>query len=456
MEEGQMDFDHSHEQHHNNEHQENHGHQENHDQGETFTAMDQPMFNVTESLMDNAVIKVVGVGGGGNNAVEHMLKHNIEGVTFICANTDAQALRNSSSRISLQLGGELTKGLGAGANPEVGKRAAQEDRMRIQEALEGADMVFITAGMGGGTGTGAAPIIAEIAKDMGILTVAVVTKPFPFEGRRRMQVAEYGIQELSQHVDSLITIPNAKLMSVLGKNVSLLDAFKAANGVLQGAVQGISELITRPGLINVDFADVRTVMSAMGVAMMGTATASGDSRAREAAEAAVASPLLEDINLAGAKGVLVNITAGMDMSIGEFEEVGEVIKNFTSDQATVVVGTVIDPEMSDELRVTIVVTGLEGAPQAVTAGSFAPTAQRVSQSGYNVGGYQQNVQESGASSQPRRAPVSGVEQKHSAQPQFRRAAPVAEQDKSENMGASSAKSSSDYLDIPTFLRRQAD
>jgi cell division protein FtsZ len=313
----------------------------------------------SESLVENAIIKVIGVGGGGSNAVEHMLEQNIEDVEFICTNTDAQALKNSNAKITIQIGYELTKGLGAGANPEIGKRAAQEDRCHIQKALEGADMVFITAGMGGGTGTGAAPIIAEIAQDMGILTVAVVTKPFPFEGRRRMQLAEQGINELAHCVDSLITIPNSKLLSVLGKNITLLDAFKAANGVLQGAVQGISELIIRPGLINVDFADVKTVMSGMGIAMMGTAVATGENRSHEAAEAAVASPLLEDINLAGAKGVLVNITAGMDMSIGEFESVGDVIKTFTSDQATVVVGTVIDTEMKDELRVTLVVTGLE-------------------------------------------------------------------------------------------------
>lgn len=316
------------------------------------------MFDVSETLLDNAVIKVVGIGGGGSNAVEHMLTQSLEGVDFYCANTDAQALRNCTSRNVIQLGAQLTKGLGAGANPEIGKRAAHEDRNRIQEILNGTDMLFITAGMGGGTGTGAAPVVAEIAKEMGILTVAVVTKPFPFEGRRRMQLAEIGIAELAERVDSLIVIPNEKLLTVLGKGVSLLDAFKAANSVLQGAVQGISELITRPGLINVDFADVRTVMSEMGMAMMGTASARGENRAKEAAESAVASPLLEDISLSGAKGVLVNITAGMDMSIGEFEEVGEVIKGFTSEQATVVVGTVIDPEMREDLRVTIVVTGL--------------------------------------------------------------------------------------------------
>ncbi len=396
------------------------------------------MFEISESLTDNAVIKVIGVGGGGGNAVEHMLTQNIEGVEFICANTDSQALKNSSARHAIQIGNELTKGLGAGANPEVGKRAAQEDRARIQQALEGADMVFITAGMGGGTGTGAAPVIAEVAKEMGILTVAVVTKPFPFEGRRRMQLAEYGISELSQSVDSLITIPNAKLLSVLGKNISLLDAFKAANGVLQGAVQGIAELITRPGLINVDFADVRTVMSAMGVAMMGTATAAGENRAREAAEAAVASPLLEDVNLAGAKGVLVNITAGMDMSIGEFEEVGDVIKAFTSDQATVVVGTVIDPDMSDELRVTIVVTGLDTADEH--AKFVSGTAGQKSASPYG----RQNV--SFKSSE------NGVNTNNT----LRRQAPSVEAQEVEKEQKVAAEGDNEYLDIPTFLRRKAD
>ncbi len=399
------------------------------------------MFEISESLTDNAVIKVIGVGGGGGNAVEHMLSQNIEGVEFICANTDSQALKNSSARHVIQIGTELTKGLGAGANPEVGKRAAQEDRSRIQQALEGADMVFITAGMGGGTGTGAAPIIAEVAKEMGILTVAVVTKPFPFEGRRRMQLAEYGISELSQSVDSLITIPNAKLLSVLGKNISLLDAFKAANGVLQGAVQGIAELITRPGLINVDFADVRTVMSAMGVAMMGTATATGENRARQAAEAAVASPLLEDVNLAGAKGVLVNITAGMDMSIGEFEEVGDVIKAFTSDQATVVVGTVIDSEMSDELRVTIVVTGLEtNVDKAALAGGIHKAASPYSRQPVS---FQQQ-------------PKIGENSPFNSSNILKRQAPSMEVLENDKEQKTTAEASGEYLDIPTFLRRKAD
>lgn len=316
------------------------------------------MFELGDNIPHNALIKVVGIGGGGGNAIEHMMAENIEGVEFVCANTDAQALQRSSARTVIQLGEEITKGLGAGANPEVGRQAAEENRDRIREALEGTDMVFLTAGMGGGTGTGAAPIVAEIAKELGILTVAVVTKPFAFEGRKRMRIADEGIKALSKYVDSLITIPNNKLLSVLGKNISLLNAFKAANNVLRGAVQGIADLITRPGLINVDFADVRTVMSEMGMAMMGTGIGTGENRAREAAEAAISSPLLEDVDFSGARGVLVNITAGMDMSIGEFEAVGDAIKGFTSENATVVVGTVIDPDMTEEMRVTIVVTGL--------------------------------------------------------------------------------------------------
>ncbi|MCA0403637.1 MAG: cell division protein FtsZ, partial [Proteobacteria bacterium] len=316
------------------------------------------MFELAESKQDSAVIKVVGVGGGGGNAVEHMVIEKIDDVEFICANTDAQALKNSNAKVHIQLGDELTKGLGAGANPRIGREAAEEDRERIKEVLAGADMVFITAGMGGGTGTGAAPVFAEIAKELGILTVAVVTKPFSFEGKQRALAAEDGIRRLAEHVDSLITIPNNKLLSVLGKNISLLNAFKAANNVLLGAVKGISDLITRPGLINVDFADVRTVMSEMGMAMMGTGSAVGEQRARQAAEAAIASPLLEDVNFSGARGILVNITAGLDMSIGEFEEVGDVVKEFISDDATVVVGTVIDPEMTEEMRVTVIVTGL--------------------------------------------------------------------------------------------------
>jgi cell division protein FtsZ len=316
-------------------------------------------FELLDTSEQSAVIRVVGIGGGGGNAIVHIMERKIEGVVeVIYANTDSQAMKNSAANTIIQLGENITRGLGAGANPEIGRRAAEEDREKIRAALNGSDMVFIVAGMGGGTGTGAAPVFAQIAKELGILTVAVITKPFSFEGRMRLQTAEQGIANLVQYVDSLITIPNNKLLTVLGKNVTLINAFKAANDVLHGAVQGIAELITRPGLINVDFADVRTVMSEMGMAMMGTGVGSGDNRARLAAEAAIASPLLEDVDLNGAKGVLVNITAGLDLSIGEFEEVGEIVKSITSESATVVVGTVIDPDLRDEIRVTMIMTGL--------------------------------------------------------------------------------------------------
>ena len=322
------------------------------------------MFELVDSAPQSAVIKVIGVGGGGGNAVQHMLQSNVEGVDFIAANTDAQALKNIHAKTVLQMGSAITKGLGAGANPDVGRQAALEDRDRIGEALAGADMVFITAGMGGGTGTGAAPVVAEVARELGILTVAVVTRPFRFE--KRGEAADRGIRELSAAVDSLITIPNEKLLAVLGEKCSMLDAFREANEVLQGAVQGIADLIIRPGMMNVDFADVRTVMSEMGMAMMGTGRANGDSRARDAAERAIRSPLLEDVDLNGARGILVNVTAGPDLSIGEFTEVGEVIDGLASESATVVVGTVIDPDIGDELKVTVVATGL-GEPQAKEA-----------------------------------------------------------------------------------------
>ncbi len=316
------------------------------------------MFELVENVPQSAVIKVIGVGGGGGNAVHHMITNQVDGVEFICANTDAQALNNLKTKTILQMGSNITKGLGAGANPEIGRQAAIEDRDEIADILSGGDMVFITAGMGGGTGTGATPIVAEVAKEMGILTVAVVTKPFPFEGKKRASIAEKGIAELSEHVDSLITIPNEKLLDVLGKEASLLEAFKAANDVLLGAVKGIADLIMHPGHINVDFADVKTVMSEMGMAMMGTGFACGEDRAREASESAIRSPLLEDVNLQGARGILVNITAGENLSLGEFSEVGDTIEEFASDDATVVVGTVIDPDLDEEMRVTVVATGL--------------------------------------------------------------------------------------------------
>lgn len=376
------------------------------------------MFELVDSVNDSAVIKLIGVGGGGSNAVEHMVHSNIEGVEFICANTDAQALSKMSAKTALHIGQGLTKGLGAGANPEIGRQAALEDRDRIASCMDGTDMLFITAGMGGGTGTGALPVVAQIAREMGILTVAVVTKPFPFEGGKRMQIADQGIQELKEHVDSLITIPNEKLLSVLGKNITLLDAFKAANDVLRGAVQGIAELITNPGLINVDFADVRTVMSEMGLAMMGTGIGRGDDRATEAAEMAISSPLLEDINLAGARGILVNITAGMDMAIGEFEEVGNVVRQFAADDATVVVGTAIDQELEGEMRVTIVATGL---------GQAEKPQMRMVQSGRD----------------------GQVDYQQLEKPTVIRKTAV-------NSGAAAASKDLDFLDIPAFLRRQAD
>ncbi len=406
------------------------------------------MFELMDAYSQNAVIKVIGVGGGGGNAVEHMVVASIDGVDFICANTDAQALKNSSARTVLQLGGSMTKGLGAGANPDVGRQAALEDRDRIMELIEGTDMLFITAGMGGGTGTGAAPIVAQIAKEMGILTVAVVTKPFPFEGAKRMKVAQAGIKELAQHVDSLITIPNEKLLSVLGKGVSLLDAFKSANNVLLGAVQGIAELITRPGLINVDFADVRTVMSEMGMGMMGSGSASGDDRARRAAEAAVASPLLEDINLSGARGILVNVTAGLDMSIGEFEEVGNIIKEFASENATVVVGTVIDPDMvAGELRVTVVATGL-GGREEITEKPVKLVYQSVA--GLSTG--HSNAQSGYASDQNAGFGMGDIDYGKLDRPTVMRNQAVA----GRHAQAINLDSNLDYLDIPAFLRRQAD
>jgi cell division protein FtsZ len=391
------------------------------------------MFELVERLAPNAVIKVIGVGGGGGNAVAHMVQQHVEGVDFVCANTDAQAIKNSGAKFSLQLGANVTKGLGAGANPEVGRQAALEDRERIVEMLNGADMVFITAGMGGGTGTGAAPVVAQLAKEMGILTVAVVTKPFPFEGRRRMQVALKGIEDLGQHVDSLITVPNEKLLTVLGRDVTLLSAFKQANDVLLGAVQGIADLITRPGLINVDFADVRTVMSEMGMAMMGTGSARGDDRAVAAAEAAINNPLLEDVNLAGACGILVNVTAGPNLTMREFDEIGQVIHGFASEDATVVIGTALDPELQDEVRVTVVATGLNRAAARVPRTKEEPALR------------------------PRLVLRTGTgnEVVDYAQPQVRVAGPAARQ-ATVAEAATSAEPAMDYLDIPAFLRRQAD
>ncbi len=380
------------------------------------------MFELMDGHCETAVIKVMGIGGGGGNAVGHMLSSGREGVAFVCVNTDAQALKSARVKTGIQIGCNITKGLGAGANPDIGRQAAMEDRDRIEEVVASADMLFITAGLGGGTGTGAAPVVAKLAKELGVLTVAVVTKPFTMEGKKRMGVADQGIAELGRYVDSLITIPNEKLLTVLGPETTLLDAFRAANQVLQGAVQGIAELITRPGLINVDFADVRTVMAEMGMAMIGSGVASGPDRAREAAEAAVSSPLLEDINLAGANGVLVNVTAGMDLSIGEFQEVGETVKQFASDDATVVIGTVVDPDMVEEIRVTVVATGL---------GHGMATGE---------------------------APVKVVHKSGTGEPDYAELEkPAIQRMKAVGDGMTAASSEfEEMLDIPAFLRRQAD
>jgi cell division protein FtsZ len=381
------------------------------------------MFELVDNVPQSAVIKVIGVGGGGGNAVNHMIKNNIEGVEFICANTDAQALKNIGARTVLQLGPGVTKGLGAGTNPEIGRQAAMEDRERIAEVLNGADMVFI-----------------EVAKEMGILTVAVVTRPFPFEGRKRMQVADDGIRALSECVDSLITIPNEKLLTILGKDASLLSAFAKADDVLSGAVRGISDIMQRPGLMNVDFADVKTVMGEMGMAMMGTGCASGPNRAREATEAAIRNPLLEDVNLQGARGILVNITAGLDLSLGEYAAVGEIIEAFASEAATVKVGAVIDADMRDELHVTVVATGLGARIEkpVKVIDNTVPTAVA--------------TPSTTVSAAPRAAEQPAVNYKDYERPTVQRQSLAG--------SAAAAKLNTqddlDYLDIPAFLRRQAD
>src|SRR5512135_2678409 len=388
------------------------------------------MIELIDAQTQEAVIKVIGVGGCGGNAIDHMIAQGVQGVEFICANTDAQALRRNQARVQLQLGAGITKGLGAGADPDIGRAAAMEDRERIAELIRGADMLFLTAGMGGGTGTGAAPVVAQVAKELGILTVAVVTKPFEMEGNKRLSLADQGIAELGKYVDSLITIPNQKLLTVLGGDTTLLDAFKSANQVLQGAVQGIAELITRPGLINVDFADVRTVMAETGMAMMGSGAATGENRARAAAEAAISSPLLEDVNLSGAHGLLINVTAGMDLRTSEFHVVGDTIKQYASEDATVVVGYVIDPEMTDQIRVTVVATGI-GRPMA--ARGLPPGAQPT-------------VQVVAGGRAARRPLENYADLEIPTHMRRRRAV-------GDDVRMDSDES---YLDIPAFLRRQAD
>ena len=382
------------------------------------------MFELMDAHSQSAVIKVIGVGGGGGNAVSHMVNTGIEGVDFVCANTDAQALNTARVKTALQIGCNITKGLGAGADPDIGRQAAMEDRDRIVEVIEGADMLFITAGMGGGTGTGAAPVVAQVAKELGILTVAVVTKPFELEGSKRMTIADHGIAELSKYVDSLITIPNEKLLAVLGSDTTLIDAFQAANEVLQGAVQGIAELITTPGTMNVDFADVRTVMSEMGMAMMGSGVSSGEGRAREAAEAAISSPLLEDVNLSGANGILVNVTSDLNLTIGEFSEIGDTIKEFAASDATVIIGSALDQSMKDEVRVTVVATGL---------------GRHASQSS------------------PMRIIKKDNADNKDASPDYDSLSkPISERKRAVGDDVNDSEANEDLLNVPAFLRRQAD
>jgi len=384
------------------------------------------MFELMDAHSQSAIIKVIGVGGGGGNAVSHMVNAGIEGVDFVCANTDAQALNTARVKTALQIGCNITKGLGAGADPDIGRQAAMEDRDRIVEVIEGADMLFITAGMGGGTGTGAAPVVAQVAKELGILTVAVVTRPFEMEGSKRMTIADNGIAELGKYVDSLITIPNEKLLAVLGSDCTLVNAFESANEVLQGAVQGIAELITTPGTMNVDFADVRTVMSEMGMAMMGTGSSSGEGRAREAAESAISSPLLEDVNLSGANGILVNVTSDLNLTIGEFSEIGDTIKEFAAPDATVIIGSALDPSMNDEVRVTVVATGL---------GKDMTSSQ----------------------TPPMRVIQKETSMENDPNPNYRNyEKPTTERKKAVGDGMEGEESTQEYLDIPAFLRRQAD
>jgi cell division protein FtsZ len=394
-----------------------------------------PMFELMDSGAQDAVIKVIGVGGGGGNAVQHMVTSSINGVDFICTNTDSQALGRVEGAKSLQIGGNITKGLGAGATPEVGQQSALEDRELIQEAIENTDMLFVTAGMGGGTGTGAAPVVAQIAREMGILVVGVVTKPFAFEGTARMKIAMQGIKELSSHVDSLITIPNDKLLDVYGRDFDLMNAFNGANDVLCGAVQGITELITNPGVINVDFADVRTVMSKMGMGMMGSGRSEGEHRAQEAAEAAIASPLLEDVNLAGARGILVNVT-GANMTLGEFQDIGAVINEFASDDATVVMGTAIDESLENEIRVTVVATGLGQASRTqAPVSSSAPVREQ--------------------SAEIKVVPAAPVEADLSYR-DFDKPVSVRKAQAAKESVSLSGDYDEEMLDIPAFLRRQAD
>jgi cell division protein FtsZ len=377
-----------------------------------------PVFELEETK-DNAKIKVIGLGGGGSNAINRMMEARFTGVEFIVANTDVQALRASPAPVKLQLGARLTMGLGAGADPEVGKNAALEDREQIKKLLDGADMVFVTAGLGGGTGTGSAPIVAATAKEMGILTVAVVTKPFAFEGRRRSQQAETGLAELRSVVDTLITIPNQRLLAVVDRGTPLVEAFKVADTVLLQAVQGISDLILVPGLINLDFADVRTIMAGMGMALMGAGVGKGEHRALDAAQKAVASPLLDETSIDGARGILINFTGGQDMSLHEVEEAARVVQEAAHEEAHIIFGAVIDPRLQDEVRITVIATGFSERKEENQPSGKVVEMQRPSRPG---------------------APASK---------DWRRRMPA-------DIRAEGAEPTEEDLDVPAFLRRQAD
>jgi cell division protein FtsZ len=383
------------------------------------------MFELTDVCSENSArIKVIGVGGGGGNAINTMISYSLRGVDFIIANTDAQALGVSSSPNKIQMGMQITKGLGAGSNPEIGKKSALESRDEIQQYLEGADMIFITAGLGGGTGTGAAPIIAEIARESSALTVAVVTKPFQFEGKKRNTQAEDGIAQLRDVVDTLIVVPNQRLLSLGGRNLSLLDAFKKADDILYQAVKGISDLITVPGLINLDFADVKNIMSSMGMALMGTGTASGENRAVEAAQKAISSPLLEDNTIQGARGILLNITGGSDLSLYEVNEASSLIQAEAHEDANIIFGTVIDETMGDEIRITVIATGFDDG-------------MRKKQVPANV------------------SRLGGFRREDLATPAFMRREKSRDNANVVTMGISEESDTVD-MEIPTFLRRQAD
>jgi cell division protein FtsZ len=402
------------------------------------------MIEIVERMNLTARIKVIGIGGGGGNAVNTMIRSKLTGVDFMVANTDAQALERSQALNRIQLGESVTKGLGAGANPEVGRRAAMENQDQLKEHLSGSDMVFITAGMGGGTGTGGAPVIARLAREAGALTVGVVTKPFVFEGKRRLRQAEEGIEELKETVDTLIVIPNQRLLSIAAKTTTMLEAFNKADDVLLQAVRGISDLIITPGLINLDFADVRTVMAEMGLALMGSATASGENRAVEAAQKAISSPLLEDISIQGARGVLINVTGGPDLGVHEINEAATMIQEEAHEDANIIFGAVIDENLADELRITVIATGFtdtkdEQRPVVVNLAPAAPLSAPKNKKVVHLGTIVDDLE---APTWQRKKPGSDETERVTLN--------------NSTFQVSKSDGEDDSFDIPTFLRRQMD